>query len=317
MQYIFSFTDDSSLDLVFSKRAHAEYVVCTKALDDVKSNVVLGFALLQSPSGLVLLLSSGQVVSLNMITNPRYLQNRLASTALPNDKSKNDTTTPSSAIDSKLFSNAFEESVRQTLASGVSQPILKLNNGKEATPKESIELLLDAFQLLRDQYMTKHNRVRQMIEKRVKIQRVLEEQQRQEVADLMLEKVKLRENAESLAERYEELNDRQQDILKNLHEVLRAVNSRFPNASAAERNFTEKINKIDAATKELANKIAVTKNKMVKQRLYQTSTASPQRKFTLQPKQEAALKEVIAENTNELNAQVKEIQKLKKFFNIE
>lgn len=300
--------------MVLSKRAHAEYLVCTKALEGVKSNVVLGFSLLQSPSGLVLLLSSGQVVSLNVITNPRYLQNRLA---LANDISKNDTTTSSSAMDSKVFSNAFEESVRQALASGASQPILKLNNGKEATPKESIELLLDAFQLLRDQYITKHDKVRQMIEKRVKIQRVLEEQQRQEVADLMLEKVKLRENAESLAERYEELNDRQQDILKKLHEVLRAVNSRFPNASAAERNFAEKIHKIDAATKELANKIAMAKKKMGKQQLYQTSTASPQRKFALQPKQEAALKEVIGENSNELNAQVKEIQQLKKFLNIE
>lgn len=298
--------------MVLSKRAHAEYLVCTKALEGVKSNVVLGFLLLQSPSGLVLLLSSGQVVSLNVITNPRYLQNHLA-----NDKSKMDTIPSSSAIDSKLFSNAFEESIRQALASGVSQPILKLNNGKEATTKESIELLLDAFQLLRDQYITKHDKVRQMIEKRVKIHRVLEDQQRQEVTDLMLEKVKLRENAESLAERYEELNDRQQDILKKLHEVLRAVNSRFPNASAAERNFAEKINKIDAATKELANKIAVAKKKMGKQQLYETSTASPQRKFALQTKQADALKEVIAENTNELNAQVKEIQQLKQFLNIE
>lgn len=306
--------------MVLSKRAHAEYLVCTKALEGVKSNVVLGFSLLQSPSGLVLLLSSGQVVSLNVITNPRTLQNRLASVALANDESKNNTATSSSAaatIDSSVFSNAFAESVRQALASGVSQPILKLNNGKEATPKESIELLLDAFQLLRDQYITKHDKVRQMIEKRVKIQRVLEEQQRQEVTDLMLEKVKLRENAECLAERYEELNDRQQDILKKLHEVLRAVNSRFPNASAAERNFAEKINKIDAAAKELANKIAAAKKRMGKQQLYETSTALPRRKFTLQPKQEAALKEVIAENTNELNAQVKEIQQLKKILNIE
>lgn len=291
--------------------AHAEYLVCTKALNSVKPNPVIGFALLQSPSGLLLFLSSGQVVSLNVITNPTYIQNRMA-TASAKENSNS-----SSAIESKLFTGSFEESVRQVLASGASQPILKLNTGKEASPKESIELMLDAFQLLRDQYITKHDKVRQMIEKRVRILRVLEEQQRQEVTDLMTEKVKLRENAELLADKYEEMNDKQQEILKNLHDVIRSINARYPNSSPAERNFAEKIERIDAATKDLANKITLAKKKMGKQQFYQTSTASPKKPFQLQPKQDAALKEVIASTTTELNAQIKEIQQIKKCLNID
>lgn len=303
----------NSIDSVINKPAHAEYLVCTKATSSFKPNTVVGFSLLQSPSGLVLLLSSGQVVSLNVITNPTYIQNRAA--LQTNDESSKSTTL--SAINSKVFSGSFEESVRQLLASGASQPILKLSNNKDASPKESIEIMLDAFQMLRDQYIAKHDKVRQMIEKRVKILCVLEEQQRQEVADLMAEKQKLRDNAELLAEKYEELNDRQQDILKNLHDVIRSINARNPYSTPAERNFTEQIYKIDATTKELTNKISVVKKKMSKQQLYQSSSGTPTKKFTLQPKQEAALKDVIAETTTELNAQVKEIQNIKKALNIE
>lgn len=243
-----------------------------------------------------------------------------AAAAAANESNKSGT---ASLIDAKVFSgSSFEEGVRAVLASGVTQPILKLNTAKDATPEESIELMLDVLQLLRDQYITKHDKVRQMIEKRVKIQRILEEQQRQEVADLMLEKVNLREKAETLADKYEELNERQQTISKNLHELLRAVNERCPNAAPGERDFIEKVNKIDVVTRELTKKIAAAKQKLGKQQFYKQSvanstTASPRKQFLLQPKQENALKEVIAENTAELNTQINEIKEIKKRLNIE
>lgn len=297
---------------MLSKAAHAEYLVCTKALDNSKLNTVVGFSLLQSPPGFVLLLSSGQVVSQNIITNPSFFQsNRLAAS---NENTKEST---ESVISSKLFSSgSFVESVRQILSSGTTQPILKLNAGKDTTPKESIELLLDAFQRLRDQYITKHDNVRQKIENRVKILRVLDEQQRQEVAELMQEKSKLRENAERLAEKYEEINDRQQALLKSLHEILRLVNLRMPAASVAERNFSEQINKIHAATKDLVNNFAAAKNKMEKQQQHET-TDKPAKILTLQPKQETVLKEIIADSNSQIEAQIKEIKRIKKTLNME
>lgn len=287
--------------------------MCTKALDNSKLNTVVGFSLLQSPPGFVLLLSSGQVVSQNIITNPSFLQsNRLTAASNENTKENHE-----SAISSKVFSTgSFVESVRQILASGTTQPILKLNASKDTTPKESIELLLDAFQRLRDQYITKHDNVRQKIENRVKILRVLDEQQRQEMTELLQEKSKLRDNAERLAEKYEEINDRQQSLLKSLHEILRLINLRMPATFVAERNFSEQINKIHAATKDLAANVTAAKKKMEKQQQHST-TDKPAKILTLQPKQETVLKEIIADSNSQIEAQIKEIKRIKKTLNME
>lgn len=308
----FGFSDDSDIDSILNNAAHAEYLVCTKALDSAKLNTVVGFCLLQSPPGLVLFLSSGQVVSLNIITNPSFL--RSIRSAATSDESKNENT--ESGIGSKIFSGSFVESIRQILASGTTQPILKLNADTVATPKESIELLLDAFQRLRDQYITKHDGVRHKIENRVKILRVLDEQQRQEVAELLKEKSKLRENAERLAEKYEEINDRQQILLNSLHDILRLINLRMPAASVAERNFSEQMNKIHAATKDLANNITAAKKKMEKQRQHAT-TDKPSKTPTLQPKQETVLKEIINESNTQIKAQINEINRIKKILNMD
>lgn len=308
---LFSFSDDADIDSILQKSAHAEYLVCTKALESAKPNTVVGFTLLQSPPGLVLLLSSGQVVTLNIITNSSFLR---ANRAISDDDTKG--TTDSSTISSKVLTGSFVESIREILASRTSQPILKLNTGKDATPKESIELMLDAFQRLRDQYITKHDTVRQKIEKHVKILRYIHEQQQQEVAELLQEKEKLRENAERLAEKYEEISDRQQVILKNLHGILRVVNLRMPTALVAERNFSEQINKIHAATKDLANNVTAAKKKMEKQQQFESSD-KPAKALTLQPKQETVLKEVIAESNTQIEAQIKEIKRIKKILNME
>lgn len=120
------FSDDNAeIESILNKTAHAEYLVCTKALDSAKPNTVIGFSLMQSPPGLVLLLSSGQVVSLNVITNPSFLRiNR----TIDDDKTKENA---ESSINSKVFAGSFVESVREILASGAAQPILKSNTGKD------------------------------------------------------------------------------------------------------------------------------------------------------------------------------------------
>lgn len=150
----------------------------------------------------------------------------------------------------------------------------------------------------------------------MKILQVLDKQQRQEVAELLLEKEKLRENAERLADKYEEINDRQQILLKHLHEILRLVNLRMPTALVAERNFGEQITKIHAATKELANNVAAGKKKMEKQQHF-AGADKPAKAVTLMPKQETALKEILTESYVQIDAQIKEIKHIKKALNIE
>lgn len=120
--------------------------MCSKALDSAKPNAVIGFSLLQSPPGLVLLLSSGQVVSLNIITNSSFLR---VNRQIDDDKSKDNA---ESSISSKVFAGSFVESVREILASGAAQPILKSNTGEDLLELNGISLtfacsLFNLFQL--------------------------------------------------------------------------------------------------------------------------------------------------------------------------
>lgn len=241
--------------------SHVEYIVCTKALSNSKSNPILGFTLLQSPSGLLLLLGSGQVVSLDIITNPANLRH-----VLETSQSINVPKTVTS-VSSKLFLASFETHIQKILSDGVSQPILKLNNTKDVSSKETLELVIYAFQVLRDQYIARHDKVKQEIEKRVKILQLLKEQQNQEIAQLLIDKHQIRNNAERLAEMYEEINDKQQNLFKQMHEIIRLVNLKLPRASLIEKNFGAQINKINTVTKELAHNITLTKKKMEKQQL--------------------------------------------------
>lgn len=296
------------METALDKMAHAEYLVCTKALDNAKPNTVIGFTLLQSPSGLVTLLSSGQVVSLNVITNPSFLSH-LKSTANGSDENTNN-----SAISSKVFqTGSFDEIIRQMLSSGTTQPVFKLDTSKKPSTKECVEFMLNSFQLLRDQYITKHDRVRQKIENRVKILRILQQQQHQEIKELMVEKDNLRETAERLVDKYDEIGDKQQQIMQQLHEVHRLMNQRVPTASGAERAFVEQIEKINVATRELGNNIAVAKKKMEKQQLHSGTVAisTPKKDFILLPKQETVLKEMLAESNKHIETQIKDINYIK------
>lgn len=244
------------------KPSHAEYVVCTKALESAKLNPVLGFGLLQSPSGLLLLLCSGQIVSLDVITNPAYARH-LIKASQTTDASKTDSTN----ISAKLFSDSFETHIKSIFSSGSSQPILKLSQPEDVTSKESLELLIYAFQVLRDQHITKHDKVRQEIEKRVKILQLLKAQQQQEIVQLQIDQNQIRANAERLAEMYEETNDKQQELIKRLHDLIRILNLKLPRAPMLEKNFSAQIEKIAKVTKEMARNIALAKQKMDKQQL--------------------------------------------------
>lgn len=293
--------------------AHAEYIVCTKALDNSKVNPVLGFTLLQSPSGLLLLLASGQVVSLDIITNPSYLRH------LTNSASSSDSTKPQNTAShlKKLFSEPFDSHIRKMLTTGASQPILKLDNAQDISPRESLELLIYATQMLREQYILKHDKVKQEIEKRVRILKLMKEQQEQEISQLEVEKAKIKNDAERLAEQYEEANDRQQMLFKRTQEIIRLVNLKMPRGSIVEKNFATQLEKVDTVTKDLANGLAMAKKKLEKQEMQiKCQTENNKKKVPLQPRQETAIKEIITDINTQIDSQIKEIKKIKSVMNI-
>lgn len=196
----------------------------------------------------------------------------------------------------KFFAEPFDAHIRKMLASSASQPILKLDNAQDISPKESLELLIYATQMLREQYILKHEKVKQEIEKRVRILRLLKDQQEQEIAQLQADKIQIKNDAERLAELYEEANDRQQMLFKRTQEIIRLINLKMPRGSVAEKNFATQLDRIDAVAKDLANGLALAKRKLEKQELQiKSKKESAKKKVTLQPRQETVIKEIITD----------------------
>lgn len=287
--------------------SYVEYIVCTKALANSKANPVLGFTLFQSPSGLLLLLASGQVVSLDVITNPAHLRH-----LIKNSGQKSLKTASGDSATKHIFSESFESDIKKILSTGVSQPILKLGQSKDITPKECLELLLHATQMLREQHISKHDRVRQELEKRAKILQYIKRQQEEELGQLEGEKTKIRKDAERLAEMYEEINDRQQSLMKRLQDIVRLVNFRLPRDSANEQNFAQQVEKIASMSKDLSHNIAMVKKKMEKQEAQiKCQNENKQRRVLLPPRQESTIKEIITEMNTQIEDQVSEIKRIK------
>uniref|UniRef100_A0A182XP30 Calmodulin n=1 Tax=Anopheles quadriannulatus TaxID=34691 RepID=A0A182XP30_ANOQN len=192
---------------LFNSHSRAEYVVCTKALQNANTNAVLGFTLLQSPSGLVLFLASGQVVSLDLITDHSLIRK------WPLSGSTKKAGNSESPI-KNMLKDSFQKRIQSILRSGLTQPILKLDQTTEPTPQEAFELLTQATRMLRENYFVRHDKARQEIEKREHVLKLLKQQQLNDIEELQAEKQKIRATAERLAETYEDLCDKQNSLFK-------------------------------------------------------------------------------------------------------
>lgn len=261
--------------------------MCTKALNSTDANPIIGITLLQSPAGLVLLLASGQVVSFNLIAD--VLRECLS-------KTTNSTATQSSKS-SKIYSNSFETTIRKLLQSECSQPILKLNKSIEPTSKELLELLIQSTQSVREEQFVKLDKAREEIQKRVKLLNHLKQQQQKDIAQLLVEKNRIRTNAERLAEMYEDACDKQQILFRRAQECVRLVVSNAPHVALAEEEFKGQIVKINEMTKVLAKNLSGAKQLMDRQKaqMKKSQAESNPSKVVLQPKQESTIKEIISE----------------------
>lgn len=311
MQFVESEEDTSDRYPLFTSQSRAEYVVCTKALQNMSSNAVLGFALLQSPSGFLLQLASGQVVTLDLISDHNLIRDWKVKSG---SKSSTGTESPLK----KLLKDPFQDRIQSILKSGTTQPILKLDKSSEPTPQESFELLTQATRMLREHYFVKHEKTRQEIERRVHVLRLLKEQQLNEIAQLQEEKQQIRETAERLAENYEDICDKQNALFKRAQEVVRLATLRLPKGSFSEKKYAEMIEKIGNATKQLQRNVDQARQKITAQQVQveQKQKAYNERVVVLPKKQEVIIQQIIGEMYTQIDGYVKDIKKINNMLNL-
>ncbi|XP_055913972.1 nuclear pore complex protein Nup88 [Eupeodes corollae] len=293
-----------------SNRSRAEYLVCTKISTGTKVNAVLGFVILQMPSGIVLLLSSGQVISLNLAIDTKLLLN-------PTVESNNNKDTRITTTDN-TSGQSFVEHIQNILKRSVTQPIMSLDKTTQPKPQESYELLAQTIEVLRTQYMKKHEIVRAEFLQKCNTIRLRKEQQRKEIEYLERQRDSIRENAHRLAERFEEISETQDLLSKKCQNYIKQANTYLPSNAQADKELVEEVEKINKITQSLANVPQKAKENINRQ-YYHTQKyleTSKNKSFDLPEKQETTIKEILMQMMGEIDGQIKEVKRINNLLNL-
>uniref|UniRef100_A0A1A9WCN8 Nucleoporin Nup88 n=1 Tax=Glossina brevipalpis TaxID=37001 RepID=A0A1A9WCN8_9MUSC len=291
--------------------SHAEYLVCTKIDSGERVNAVLGFTLMQMPHSVVLLLSSGQVLSLKLIIDSKLLAPLSTMKAIP---AANASIDQQHSQLNELLGTSFVDDIRRLLKRDVTQPILSLDKSSTPISQESYELLLQAIEVLRTQYFKKHELVRAEFNKRILTLKLWMERQKQDVSDLDGERNKIRDSAHKLAEKFEELREQQEVLTKRYQDLMREANTRLPGNNLAQKEFTKEVERLNDCTKKMLSSFEKYKNTINKQN-YQISKyqeSSRTKTYELSQGQERTIKDILLQINIEIESQIKEIKRINK-----
>lgn len=280
--------DTISASLELNDASQAEYLVCTKVSSVEKANVVLGLAFLQSPPVMVLYLNSGQVVSLDLITNTGVMDQYL-SKPMSTQKSGYYLTDADSMAKSGL-------SHPMVIKRNVAQPILNLDKTTKLDPAQNMGMLQQVIDTFKQNYFERLNTVRQELEQRMKLMSMIKNQQIVEIKNLQSDCELIRENAENLAVKYEDICERQQEFSKRAQEVVRLAILHLPKNTNSEKDFVEKIAAINGKTKKLASQLITMRARMEQFKMNEVQGDKLRTQpIVLPPKREQIIMEILSD----------------------
>lgn len=285
----------------------AEYLLCTnisrcsKTLPKKSGQYtgVLGLTIFECPPTLITLLANGQVISLPLSSVPfGYSQPKTPSTS-----SRKDMPSPLK----NMLKEPFDQHIACILKPKMTQPIMKL--GDNVSAKQRYEVATKALKILREEYFTKLNEARQEIEKRIHALNLLKNQQLQEIKRLTEEKIEIKNRAEKIAEKCEDVHNKQESLTERVQMILRLASRRIPNITHSEREFFDKLKKIKiGANYNKAQIILARKNIEKQKRMIQQYESQDQKKDVyLSENRIEAIKLNLQERTAQITQLVEDI----------
>ncbi|XP_038054719.1 nucleoporin 88-like [Patiria miniata] len=209
-----------------------------------------------------------------------------------------------------LSSEPFQSHIRKILQRNVSNPILKGSSKTSLSPKESLELICSATKVLREEYIIKQDLARDEIEKRVKILQQQKEQQKADLQDGNKLKIDIQNQAEEIASRYSDAQDKQEQLMDRVGAVLHALQSQLPVLSEAEQSLQREMTDLEQKLEKLKDSFAQVKVKdeYRKKKIQEQSQKS--QSPSLSQGQNRHIKTLIKEENDAIASLVKEIKNL-------
>lgn len=308
MQHLQKFVEENDDNFDPNVPSRAEYILSTKAFNNSKTNAVIGLGVLCLPSGVFVIMSSGQIISLStvktLIPILSYINSQVPS------------------LDQKVIDQQvkipFERHIKLLLKSEISQPILQLDKKNPPSSKQTFQLLMNSIQIMRDKQFIKHDKVRQEIMKRIKILELMKNQQKDEIVTLFESKEIIQEKAYKLADMHEEIMDRQQKIHKRINDVSRFASLKMPTNAMNENEFIDKIKRLKCIFDKLNQDVKQIKAKheVQKKSLEKWNKLSDDAINTaLPPKQEETIKEFVSDMMRQIQSLKNDVQKIHSVIN--
>lgn len=224
-----------------------EHLVCTRSLASAPGQPVVGLAASLSPAALYTQLHAGHILKLSL--PPAYLPPCISQHPEYHDVEEFESPLR------KAHSEAFEERIRGVLRRSCTQPILASGWSGTVSAGEYLSLLDRSMATLNTAYIHPQRLAQQDIDKRSSI--LIEQKQRLEtdIEELKNEKKQLTDKAHDLAEKYEEANDKQTQLLQRLEVVVRQGMRGLPTLTSGEKMMLKELEEMQSQMATFTNQL--------------------------------------------------------------
>ncbi|GLV38395.1 members only [Carabus blaptoides fortunei] len=284
-----------------NNKSVAEYLLCTHATSTSKVNPVQGFAVFHSPSTMITLLASGLVVTLPLVTNI-LIESTEEFDILNNENFRSPL--------KNMLNEPFDIYIKKWLRADVNQPILKLSEDSEPSAKDCYEILSRATQIFRDEHFKKYDKIREEIEKRIRALQMLKKYQSNEIQRINVLKQSMQENAERLAEKYEDIKDKQEELTKRCEQLLILVTQKQPKPSESEKDMYKELKGAQKKITLYAKAIDQIKSKQIYQEIQMKNWHNQDKKkeTSLGSSQTKVIKANLKDMTKQITEMIEEVR---------
>lgn len=277
--------------------SYVEHMVCTLPTSSSKPAPVLGACVAYPPTTVLCLLSNNRLMSLSITPTTMELPTTISQDSEP--------------VVHENTVIAFDSQIKSILRRSSTQPFLKSSSSTTLSSAETLELLTGVTGTLRKEYVARMHVAKEELMNRVEYLAMKKMEQEKLVQKLENHKAKVRDKAESLSEKYEDVKDKGLELGVRVESVLAKLQSKIPQLSDKELAMARELGNLNKKVQSLEGGINQLKDKEKYQR-YQVDVRGRNGPSTNNDTRLDNIKEVLQKDSKSIADLVIKVQDLKK-----
>jgi len=279
-----------------------EHLICTQPTSDSRPSPLLGATVSYPPATIISLKSDHRLHTLKARPNVQHSQGL---TSQEDDSSEN--------VAPCTNSNNIEDRIRAILSRSCTQPQILSGTDTTSSPAQTLQLVCTATETLQTEYLNKIAKAQSELAAEVKMLRNKKSSQEQQMLKLEHTRTQLRENAENISEKYEDIRDKGSSLAARVEAVLSRLQTQVTGSSHAELKMSRDLKLLESKLEQIKVATEQLKEKEKYQR-YQLNLANQgiEKQCSLSKEQTDNMKSVLQADSQVITNLVKTISSAKK-----